>query len=62
LDDGRVRVPVPAQGGFRLARHHLALRVRYQAPAGWVTYSEPLAWDLVERPTFAWRRREGRAP
>lgn len=48
---------VPREDGFRLAGvTGLALRVRYQAPEGWVTYSPELALDFARRPDLTWRR------
>lgn len=59
LEEGRVRHAVPREGGFRLHRRpELTLRVRYDSPAGWVTYSPPLA---VGAAPVEWRR-EGAAP
>lgn len=34
----------------------IALRVRYDAPEGWVTYSPELALDFVHRPNSSWHR------
>jgi hypothetical protein len=33
----------------------LTLRLRYQSPAGWVTYSPDIVVDF-KRPVTAWRR------
>lgn len=63
--DGRYRVlfangvqafDVPREGGFRLAVPGLELRVRYQSPAGWVTYSPEIALDFNHHPDFRWQR------
>lgn len=34
----------------------LALRVRYDSPAGWTTYSSELTLDFVHHPDFTWHR------
>jgi hypothetical protein len=40
---------VPGATGFDL-------RIRYDSPQGWTTYSDDLPLDLVHRSDFAWRR------
>lgn len=57
LDDGVRSFAVPAAGGYRLQRGgELRLRVRYQAPDGWVTYSPELAVELGSGRVVRWRR------
>jgi hypothetical protein len=44
LSDGLTAVEVPASGGFLLRRvTAMSLRVKYESPDGWVTYSPELA-------------------
>lgn len=57
LGDGRTRWPVPREDGFALGGEGgVALRVRYDSPEGWVTYSPPLALDFERASTLTWRR------
>lgn len=43
FEDGRFRYDVPQRGAFRLGgRLPSSLRVRFESPEGWVTYSPPL--------------------
>jgi hypothetical protein len=53
-DEGVARIKVPRQGGFRLGGAPLRLRIRYDAPEGWVTYSDEL--DVRPESTLAWSR------
>lgn len=53
LDGGRTRIAMPARAGFRW-RRAVTLRVRYASPAGWVTYSPPIA--LREGDDADWTR------
>ena len=54
--DGVKAYDVPRHDGFRLAGvQMLTLRLRYQSPAGWVTYSPDIVVDF-KRPVTAWRR------
>lgn len=40
LDDGRIRYEVPRRGAFQVGgQSFLGLRVRFESPEGWVTYS-----------------------
>lgn len=65
--DGRYRVlfnngvqafDVPATDGFRLPGvPGLTIRVEYQSPAGWATYSPEIALDFRRRPDERWSRR-----
>jgi hypothetical protein len=61
FDDGVVSIAVPREGGYRMPpAGELRLRVRYQAPAGWVTYSPEIAVELASGRVVDWRR-EGAA-
>jgi hypothetical protein len=51
--------------GFEIPRHDalqlpgmtgIALRIRYDSPAGWTTYSPELTLDFVHHPDLSWRR------
>jgi len=56
IADGIQAFDVPRRDGFRLPGvDALTLRVRYQSPAGWVTYSPDIMIDF-RRPVTAWRR------
>jgi hypothetical protein len=49
--------PVPREEGFRLAGvPGLTLRVRYESPEGWVTYSPDIALDFARQPNLVWHR------
>jgi hypothetical protein len=54
VGDGVVRLPLPRRGGFRRDSAPMRLRVRYDAPEGWVTYSDEL--DVRPESTVAWSR------
>ena len=54
--DGIKAYDVPRHDGFRLSGvQMLTLRLRYQSPAGWVTYSPDIVVDF-KKPVTAWRR------
>jgi hypothetical protein len=56
IADGAQAFDVPRRDGFRLPGvKTLALRVRYQSPAGWVTYSPDIMVDFG-RPVTEWHR------
>jgi hypothetical protein len=56
-DNGGQAFEVPANDAFRLGdATGITLRVRYQSPAGWVTYSPDFALDFVHHPDLTWRR------
>jgi hypothetical protein len=56
-DNGQQAFDVPASDAFRLGDvPGIALRVEYQSPAGWVTYSPDFALDFVHHPDLAWHR------
>ena len=62
LGDGIQAVEVPAVGGFQLRRvGALSLRLKYESPEGWITYSPELAMDFTRAPSFRWSR-PGRQP
>jgi hypothetical protein len=57
LDDGGQAIEMPRVAGFQLQRRPaLALRVRYEAPAGWITYSPELSVRLADGAAVAWSR------
>ena len=54
--DGIKAYDVPRHDGFRLSGvQTLTLRLRYQSPAGWVTYSPDIVVDF-KKPVTVWRR------
>ena len=58
LGDGVTAFEVPREGGFVLpGTAPVALRVRYDAPAGWTTYSPELVIDLGRPGRRRWARR-----
>ena len=57
LGDGIQAVEVPPVGGFQLKRAGaLVLRLKYDSPQGWTTYSPELAMDFTRAPSFRWAR------
>lgn len=57
LDHGRLRYDLPRQGAFHLGGlRAITLRVRYEDPEGWVTYSPELSLDLTGTEPHRWRR------
>ncbi|HYH09033.1 MAG TPA: hypothetical protein VEK11_18410 [Thermoanaerobaculia bacterium] len=55
--DGIQAFTVPREDAYRLGEMDgIALRVRYDAPEGWVTYSPEIALDFRRTPTFRWHR------
>jgi len=57
LGGGIQAFDVPREDGFSLPGvPGLALRVRYQSPQGWVTYSPELVLDFVKKPETVWQR------
>lgn len=58
MSDGRIALPIPSRAGFHMAGRPvgLALRVAYESPAGWVTYSPALSLRLVDGWTLGWSR------
>jgi hypothetical protein len=55
-DDGVERFDVAPRGGYRHHAAVFALRVRYEAPEGWVTFSPEIALDLRSSRTVHWQR------
>lgn len=47
---------LPRSDGFRLDAPGISLRVRYESPQGWVTYSPEIAIDFVHHPDASWKR------
>jgi hypothetical protein len=57
LGNGVQAFDVPRIDGFRLPEMSgLILRIRYDSPEGWVTYSPDLALDFVRKPVSRWER------
>lgn len=57
LANGVQAFDVPREDGFRMeALKGIALRIRYDSPQGWTTYSPELALDFVRRPRMTWKR------
>jgi len=57
LEDGVERFDVRRQDGYRNGSPRLSLRVRYESPEGWVTYSPELKLDLADAQDMRWERR-----
>jgi hypothetical protein len=55
--DGVESYAVPARGAFHMDAPHLVARIRYDAPAGWTTYSPPLGLQLDDGQRSSWSRR-----
>jgi len=54
---GLMAYDVRREDGFRLTGvPGLALRVRYESPEGWVTYSPEIALDFARQPDLVWHR------
>lgn len=47
LGDGIQTLAVPRRGGFYLGAQTVALKLRYDSPSGWVTYSPELTMDFA---------------
>jgi len=57
IGGGERSIAVPASGGYRMeGAAPLRLRVRYQAPEGWVTFSPELRLPLDRPGRYRWRR------
>jgi hypothetical protein len=56
LGDGMQGFDVPREAGFRLPVDSLGLRVRFDSPAGWATYSPDLTIDVAHSQRLVWRR------
>lgn len=58
LADGLQAFDVPRDAGFRMPDlPGISLRIRYDSPEGWFTYSPELALDFVRSPRLNWSRR-----
>ncbi|HEY2738613.1 MAG TPA: hypothetical protein VGK45_09415, partial [Thermoanaerobaculia bacterium] len=57
LEDGSTAVDMPRTGGFLLRQlTPFSLRVKYEAPDGWVTYSPVLRVDPAAKTVARWQR------
>ena len=57
IADGRQGFDVPRRAGFQLSGiPALPLRVRYQSPDGWTTYSDDLQVSLLDGRNASWQR------
>jgi hypothetical protein len=56
LGEGQESIAVPPHAGYRDRAAAFALRVRYEAPSGWVTYSPELRLDFQRSPRWRWAR------
>jgi hypothetical protein len=57
LGDGVQAFDMPRRDGFQLgAARGITLRVRYESPAGWTTYSPELAFDFTKQRHWHWQR------
>ena len=54
--NGVLAFDLPRSDGFRLDGPGMSLRVRYESPQGWVTYSPEIGLDFVHHPDVSWRR------
>jgi len=59
IADGLQAFVVPRRDSFQLAATVLEVRVRYDSPEGWRTYSDPIALDFSSRPRERWERGKG---
>jgi hypothetical protein len=63
FEEGHEAHEVPAHGGFQLGDvGELTFRLRYDAPAGWSTYSPPLHLDSRRQKRYVWRRPAASVP
>ncbi|HJQ37897.1 MAG TPA: hypothetical protein VKB93_12235 [Thermoanaerobaculia bacterium] len=57
LGNGIQAFDVPREDGFRMpGMPGIALRIRYDSPQGWFTYSPEIALDFVRQPRLNWSR------
>jgi hypothetical protein len=57
LNEGEQAWDVPRESAYRLGTaKQLTLRIAYRSPAGWVTYSPPIALDFTRQSRTTWRR------
>jgi len=55
--DGLQAFQMPAVGGFQLKQaRSLSLKLKYESPQGWMTYSPELAMDFTRSTSFRWSR------
>ena len=48
---------MPGKDAYRVGgMPGIALRVRYDAPEGWTTYSPELVLDFAKQPHYEWQR------
>jgi hypothetical protein len=58
LGNGIQAFDVPREDGFRMpGMPGITLRIRYDSPQGWFTYSPEIALDFVRQPRMNWSRR-----
>ncbi len=58
LGNGIQAFDVPREDGFRMpGMPGISLRIRYDSPQGWFTYSPEIALDFVRQPRLNWSRR-----
>jgi hypothetical protein len=59
MDDGAAIFEMPRSAGFHLQESapFLLLRVKYESPEGWITYSPQLRVPLVEGKRMSWERK-----
>jgi hypothetical protein len=64
MGDGTAVFEMPRRAAFQMQEHapFLLLRVRYESPEGWVTYSPEIRVPLVEGEGVNWRRGSGSRP
>lgn len=56
LGGGVESFPVPADAGYQALPRVLSLRIRYQSPAGWITFSPELEMDFRTASRYLWQR------
>ncbi|HEX7679530.1 MAG TPA: hypothetical protein VF713_15465, partial [Thermoanaerobaculia bacterium] len=58
LGNGIQAFEIPRRDALNLERGipGLGLRIRYDSPAGWTTYSPELTLDFVHHPDLEWHR------
>ena len=64
MGDGAATFEMPRNAAFQMQERapFLLLRVKYESPEGWVTYSPELRVPLVEGEGVNWRRGSGSRP
>ncbi|HEX9492870.1 MAG TPA: hypothetical protein VGA33_06385, partial [Thermoanaerobaculia bacterium] len=57
IGDAQQAFDVPREDAFRLGDlNGIALRIRYQSPQQWVTYSPEITLDFHQHPDALWHR------